>query len=224
VIIAIDGPAASGKSTVARQVARRLGAHYLDTGAMYRAIALKALRSGVSIEDPEELGRLAREAVIAFEHEGDEAIPSAVLLDGTDVSEAIRSQEVDEAVSPVASAAPVREAMVPLQHSVAAGTHDVVVEGRDIGTVVFPEAAVKIFLTASAEERARRRHAELAGKGVAVEETTVRYGLERRDETDSTRAAAPLLAAPDAVHVDTTGLSVDEVVEVIAGLVEEACR
>ncbi len=220
-IIAIDGPAASGKSTVARALAARLGAHYLDTGAMYRAVALKALRSGVALDDRASLGALARDVNITFEHEGDSPVPTSVLLDGEDVTADIRTPAVDEAVSPVASAPEVRAAMVPVQHAAAAGPHDVVVEGRDIGTVVFPEAGVKVFLTASAEERARRRHSELSGRGVEVAAEAVRTGLERRDEADSTREAAPLVPAHDAVHVDTTGLAIDEVVEVIAGLVTE---
>lgn len=221
-IIAIDGPAGSGKSTVAKLLAVRLGAHYLDTGAMYRAIALKALRADVPFSDIEALGLLAREAVISFVHEDDAAIPSALLLDGEDVTTEIRAPRIDEAVSQIASAQSVRDAMVPLQRAVAASAHDVVVEGRDIGTVVFPDAGVKVFLTASAGERARRRHAELSERGVAVEESAVLSGMERRDEADSTREAAPLTPAPDAVHVDTTGLSIDEVVEVVAGLVAEA--
>lgn len=221
-IVAIDGPGASGKSTVARLLATRLGAHYLDTGAMYRAIALKAVRSRVPLDDTEALGDVARGVDIRFEHLDDSAIPTAVLLDGEDVTAQIRTPLIDEAVSPVASSSQVREAMIPLQHAAAAGPHDVVVEGRDIGTVVFPSAEVKVFLTASAEERARRRHEELADRGVDIEQEAVLMGLARRDEADSTREAAPLIPAPDAVHVDTTGRSIDEVVEMIATLVEEA--
>ncbi len=221
-IIAIDGPAGSGKSTAAKLLAVRLGSHYLDTGAMYRAIALKALRTGVPFSGISALGLLAREADISFVHDDDAAIPSAILLDGEDVTAAIRAPDVDEAVSAIASVPAVRDAMVPLQRAVATTPHDVVVEGRDIGTVVFPDADVKIFLTASAEERARRRYAELSVRGVVVEESAVLSGLERRDEADSTREAAPLIPAPDAIHVDTTGLSIDEVVEIIAGLVIEA--
>lgn len=221
-IIAIDGPAASGKSTVAKLLAERLGAHYLDTGAIYRAVALKALRTGTHLDDADALGGLARTSTIAFEHVDGSAIPTAVLLDGDDVTLEIRTPDVDTAVSAVASSPLVRSAMIPVQHAAAEGPHDVVVEGRDIGTVVFPQAGVKVFLTASPEERARRRHEELERRGVAIEQEAVRSGIERRDEADSTREAAPLVPAEDAVHVDTTGLTIDQVVESIARLVERA--
>lgn len=219
-IIAIDGPAASGKSTVAKALARRIGAHYLDTGAMYRAVALAALRRGISLDDQPSIAHLANELTIEFVHAGDSPIPTAVLLDGEDVTSAIRTPEVDEAVSAVARMGEVRVALVEQQRRVAAQAPSIVLEGRDIGTVVFPDAEVKVFLTASPAERARRRHAEMTGRGHAVEEGAVLDGLQRRDDADSTREAAPLVAAGDAILLDTTGLTIDQVVDSVAALVE----
>jgi CMP/dCMP kinase len=222
VIIAIDGPAASGKSTVAKAVAHRIGAHYLDTGAMYRAVAFAALERDVPLGDERAVAGLASAVSIEFVHADDSPIPTAVLLDGADITTAIRTPEVDDAVSVVASMPEVRSAMVAQQHRIAADARAIVLEGRDIGTVVFPDAEVKVFLTASAEERARRRHVEMAGRGHSVDEGSVLVGLQRRDHADSSREAAPLVAAEDAVMLDTTGLSVDEVVDVVAALVEGA--
>ena len=219
-IVAIDGPAASGKSTVAKALARRIGAHYLDTGAMYRAVALAALRRGISLDDQLSIAHLANELTIEFVHAGDSPIPTAVLLDGDDVTSAIRTPEVDEAVSAVARMGEVRVALVEQQRRVAAQAPSIVLEGRDIGTVVFPDAELKVFLTASPAERARRRHAEMTGRGHAVEEGEVLEGLQRRDDADSTREAAPLLAAGDAILLDTTGLTIDQVVDSVAALVE----
>lgn len=213
-IVAIDGPAASGKSTVAREVARRLGSHYLDTGAMYRALTALALDQGVPLDDEEALARLAAECPVAFEYEPGSALAHAVRVCGRDVTQRIREPDVDAAVSAVARVPAVRAAMVEQQRRLAA-EGDTVVEGRDIGSVVFPEAEVKVFLTASAEERARRRRADLVGAGHDVGEAEVRARLEERDRADSTRDASPLEIAPDAWLVDTTGLSVDEVVDLI---------
>ncbi len=220
-IVAIDGPAASGKSTVARALAERLGAHYLDTGAMYRAVAHAALEHGIDLDDGAALTALASVSEIGFEHADDAPLPTAVLLDGADVTSAIRTPEVDAAVSAVAKDPGVRRALVAHQRALASGADVVVVEGRDIGTVVFPDAGLKVFLTASAEERARRRHVEMNERGRAVDSQVVLEELERRDTADSSRETSPLAAAPDAVHVDTTGLSIAEVVERIAALVEE---
>ena len=216
-IVAIDGPAASGKSTVAKAVARRLGVHYLDTGAMYRSVALEALRRGVSLHDEAALARLAGEVRIGFAHAPGAAVPSAVLLDGDDVTREIRSPDVDAAVSAVARVAGVREAMVA-QQRVLGAVDDLVVEGRDVGTVVFPEAEVKVFLSASPEERARRRHAEQAAAGHVGEAHEVRERMERRDEIDSTRQASPLAVAADAVELDTTGLPIEDVVDRVVAL------
>jgi cytidylate kinase len=200
-IVAIDGPAGAGKSTVARGVARALGFTYLDSGAMYRSVALASLeRDG----EPAEVA-----AAIDLD------LGARVLLDGRDVTEAIRAPEVSEAASRVAADPGVRDALVAKQRELMANG-DWVAEGRDIGTVVAPDAEVKVFLTASGEERARRRAAEL---GADVE--TVQAEQALRDERDRTREHSPLEPAPGSVELDTTGLSVDEVVERIAGLVAE---
>lgn len=220
-IIAIDGPAASGKSTVARAVARRLGVRHLDTGAMYRAVAWLALEEGLPLDDAEGLAELAVRNEVSFDYEDESALATAVRIGGHDVTAAVRSPEVDSAVSPVAAVPGVRDALVSRQRRLADAT-DTVVEGRDIGTVVFPHAGVKVFLTASAEERARRRQMDLAAQGHAVDKAEVQARLERRDHYDSTREASPLSAAVDARLLDTTGLSVEQVVDVIVQLVEAA--
>ena len=207
-VIAIDGPAGAGKSTVARALAKRLGFTYLDSGAMYRCVALAALRANADLDDGAALGGLARAVEIGV-------ADGRVELDGEDVSEAIRAPEVSEAASRAAADPAVREAMVAEQRRLLA-TGDWVAEGRDIGTVVAPDAAVKVFLTASPEERARRRAAELG-----VEPAQVLAEQTIRDERDSTRTASPLIAAPDAVVLDTTGLALDEVVARVVALVEE---
>jgi CMP/dCMP kinase len=204
VIVAVDGPAGAGKSTVARAAADALGFTYLDSGAMYRAVALAALERG---RRPAEV---ARDAAIEL---GD-----GVRLDGRDVTAAIRAPEVSEAASRVAADPDVRAALVERQRALMANG-DWVAEGRDIGTVVAPDAAVKVFLTASPEERARRRAAELG-----AEERAVLADQALRDERDRTRAHSPLRPAPGAVELDTTGLSVDQVVERIAELVSDARR
>jgi cytidylate kinase len=202
VIVAVDGPAGAGKSTVARAAADGLGFTYLDSGAMYRAVALAALERG---RPPAEV---ARDAAIEL---GD-----GVRLDGRDVTTAIRGPEVSEAASRVAGDPEVRAALVERQRALMANG-DWVAEGRDIGTVVAPDAAVKVFLTASPEERARRRAAELG-----ADERAVLADQALRDERDRTRAHSPLRPAPGAVELDTTGLSVDQVVERIAELVSAA--
>lgn len=219
-IVAIDGPAGSGKSTVAKLVAERLGFHYLDTGAMYRAVAVEALSQGVGVDDEAALARIARTERIAFVHAEGEALPSQVSIGGRDVTSEIRTPEADAAVSPVARAAQVRDAMVEQQRLIGA-LGDTVVEGRDIGTVVFPNAGLKVFLTASAEERARRRAAQQSAAGADVDPQSVLAAIERRDESDSTREHSPLQAADDAVMLDTTGLTIDQVVDRIVALTEE---
>ncbi|MBE0475750.1 MAG: (d)CMP kinase [Coriobacteriia bacterium] len=222
-IVAIDGPAASGKSTVAKAVARRLGLHYLDTGAMYRSVALKALRTGTPLDDEAALASLAEASRVAFAHAPGEPLPAAVILDGEDVTAAIRTPEVDAAVSAVARAPGVREAMVREQRRLGR-SDDLVVEGRDIGTVVFPEAEVKVYLSAAPGERARRRHAEHAAAGHEAEARDVLERLEARDAADSSRAASPLAVAADAVRIDTTGAGVEQVVDRVVGLAQRARR
>ncbi|MFA5845093.1 MAG: (d)CMP kinase [Coriobacteriia bacterium] len=220
-IVAIDGPAASGKSTVARALARRLGFAYLDTGAMYRAASHVALRRGVPLDDADRLGALAASVDVRFEGEEGDPVPLRVFADGEDVTALIRAPAVDAAVSAVARIPLVRAAMVAQQRA-ATGASDTVVEGRDIGTVVFPDAAVKVFLTASSEERARRRQVDLSDAGHEIDEADVRERLDSRDAADSARETSPLAVAEDAVILDTTGLSIEQVVERIASLVREA--
>ena len=220
-IVAIDGPAASGKSTVARALARRLGMGYLDTGAMYRSLAWLALRDGVSVEDEAALVELAKAHPVSFVVGPDSPWP-AVMVDGQDVTGAIRTPEVDTAVSPVSRMPHVRRIMVDEQRLAAGDGADWVVEGRDIGTVVFPDAEVKVFITATAEERARRRAADERAAGLmpSVDDTQAR--IEARDHYDSSRTASPLVAADDAQLIDTTGMSVEQVVDTICALVDEA--
>ena len=207
VVVAIDGPAGAGKSTVARRVAQTLGFIYIDTGAMYRAVALWAHRAGVPADDMHRLGQLAHEADIGFR-----AGASTVLLNGEDVSEAIRAPEMSSMASKVSAVPAVRRALVEKQRAMAAES-SVVMEGRDIGTVVFPDARVKVFLDADPGVRAKRRVDELRRKGLPVDESAAAREMAERDNRDSTRADAPLMQAPDAVYLDTTGLSIDEVVE-----------
>lgn len=213
--MAIDGPTAAGKSTVAREIARRLGYAYLDTGAMYRAVALVARRRGTRFSDHEALTLLARELAIEFTGSPD---GGRVLADGEDVTDAIRSPEVSEASSRVSTIPEVREAMVARQRVLAAAG-GVVMEGRDIGTVVLPDAEVKVFLTASLEARAGRRHAELAARGVAASLEEVRRQVADRDRRDETRAHSPLRPAPDAVTVDTTALTLEEAIAAVLDVV-----
>ncbi|MBM3634155.1 MAG: (d)CMP kinase [Actinobacteria bacterium] len=216
-IVAIDGPAGAGKSTVARAVAGALGVGYLDTGAMYRALTLVALRDGVAIDDGPELAELARTHPVSLEGGPGGA---RVMMRGDDVTMAIREADVTAAVSEVAAHPEVRSALVARQRQIMEHG-DWVCDGRDIGSVVFPEAEVKVFLTASVDERARRRHAELAARGERVDLRVIRDDVERRDHADSSRAASPLVVADGAVVVDTTGIRIDEVVTRIASMARE---
>jgi CMP/dCMP kinase len=213
IVVAIDGPAGAGKSTIARSLADKLGFVYINTGAMYRAVALWAMRTGVADSDMHRLEQLASEADIAFI-----AGSRAVLLNGEDVSEAIRAPEVSSYASRISAIASVRRALVEKQRRMGAEA-SVVMEGRDIGSVVFPDAQVKIFLDAEPGVRADRRVNELqsAGEPVTVEETA--REMAERDRRDRTRAEAPLVQSPDATYVDTSGLTIEQVEESILKLV-----
>ena len=220
-IVAIDGPAGSGKSTVARGAARRLGFAYLDSGAMYRAVTLLALENGIDLDDGAALAALADGSSIELKERDHDYV--RVLVNGRDVTGEIRAPRVTGASSAVAAHPEVRRSLLAKQRELI-DSRDSVVEGRDIGTVVAPEAPVKVFLTADASERARRRAAELERQGLHAEAEDVKAAIEQRDRLDSTRSAAPLRPADDAVVIDTTGLEADEVIERVVQLVDEARR
>ncbi len=213
VIIAIDGPAGAGKSTLARRVAGKLGFVYINSGAMYRAIALWALRLGVALSDMHRLEQLAKAAKIELA-----AGDARVFLNGEDITEAIRDSRVSDAASKVSTVPGVRRALLAIQRGIAE-QNSVVVEGRDIGSVVFPHAQVKIFLDADPKERARRRALELEQEGHTADLQSVSGQIHERDTRDRKRAEAPLVQAPDAELVDTTGLSLDQVEEVVLRLI-----
>jgi len=213
--VAIDGPAGAGKSTIARRLATRLSFLYIDTGAMYRAVGLWALRLGIDLDDAHRLEPLAREAQIELR-----ADDSRVLLNGEDITETIRTQEVSDAASRVSAIGGVRRAMVDKQREMSERT-SVVMEGRDIGSVVFPDAEVKIFLDADPAVRAERRLREDREKGKTADSAEVARQIQERDERDRTRAEAPLVQAPDATYVDSTGLSIDEVEENILRVIRD---
>lgn len=213
-IVAIDGPAGAGKSTVARALAARLGIGYLNTGSMYRAVTLLALRTATDVTDGEALAALAADHVISLESDG---AGERVFVDGVDVADAIRASTVTDNVSVVAAHAAVRERIVAMQRRVLA-TGDWVADGRDIGSVVCPEAEVKVYLTADPAERARRRHAELITGGDDVTLGDVLQQIEQRDAHDSGREESPLVIAPGARVVDTTGATVAQIVEELASM------
>ena len=216
-VIAIDGPAGSGKSSTARLVAEALGYRYLDTGAMYRAVALKMLEQGVDLQDPKAIEEALRDIQIdQTEQDGQVRI----LLNEKDVTEAIRTPEISLWVGPVSENPTVREFLVARQREMGK-KGGVIVEGRDIGTVVFPDASIKIYLTADLDERARRRVKDLNGQGVDQPEEDVRQALAQRDERDSTREHSPLSCAVDAIVLDTTELALKEQVEKIVALARE---
>ena len=207
-VVTIDGPAGAGKSTVARQLAERLGWRLLDTGAMYRAVTLAALRKGIDLLSDEALGELAEGVAVRLP-------PGAVLLDEEDVTEAIRGVEVTRATRHAADSPRVRRVLVSWQRDFASVEGDVVTEGRDQGTIVFPDAFRKFYLTASDEERARRRHAELAARGVALALDAVLKDMLERDAQDASRAIAPMKPAEDARIIDSSGLEFEQVVSLI---------
>ncbi|MDI6602183.1 MAG: (d)CMP kinase [Thermoanaerobacteraceae bacterium] len=212
-IIAIDGPAGAGKSTVARNLAKRLKFTYIDSGAMYRAFTFKIIENNINIEDKENLVHSLRNTDIKFQN-------GRVYLDNNDVTEKIRSREVDMLVSKVSSIPEIREIMVDIQKRMVIN-ENIVMDGRDIGTVVFPDANLKIFLTASIEERARRRTKENRSKGINDKYEDVLLEIKKRDEADSNRDISPLRVANDAITIDTTNKNVEEIVNEIIFLMGE---
>jgi CMP/dCMP kinase len=210
-IIAIDGPSGAGKGTVSRAISEALGYRHVDTGAMYRAVGWKAVRDGIPLDDEPAVSALARGANIIVEG-------GVVEIDGHDVTRAIRTPEIDKAATAVARLPQVREALVARQRTLGADG-GVVMEGRDIGTVVFPDADVKIYLDASAEERARRRASDTAHSGSQAGQAAVAEAIQARDKADTTRAVSPLAIAPDAVHIDTTEMPIEQVIDRVMSLV-----
>ncbi len=219
-VITIDGPAASGKSTVAGLVAERLGAAFLDTGAMYRAVTLAAMRAGVDLTDEKKLLEVLESTDIKFSLKTNKVTAA---IDGADVTEHLRRPEVTANARYIAAAPKIREKLVRMQRQIAAQHQKIVTEGRDQGTVAFADADVKFYLTAEPAERARRRQTELQAKGTAQEPGDVQKAIVQRDRSDEARAAGPMKPASDAIIIDTTKLSVEKVVQKILGLVEAKC-
>lgn len=209
--MAIDGPSGAGKSTIARRLADRLGFIYIDTGAMYRAVALWASRQGIDVTDMHRAEQLAIAAHI-------ELSPGRIALNGEDITDAIRTPEMSNGASKISAIPGVRRAMVAKQREIGERV-SVVMEGRDIGTVVFPQADVKVFLDANPAERVRRRHAELLAKGQVISAEQLAGEMRERDERDSTRADAPLAQAPDAIYLDSSGMGIEAVEEAILRIV-----
>ncbi len=220
-IVAIDGPAGSGKTTTARSVAERLGFVHIDTGAMYRAATLQVLRDGVPLDDDSAIVETVHRIKIELKRTNDGVLRT--VLNGEDVTFDIRTSQIDMHVSRVSEIAAVRDEIVRQQRELGRNI-DAVMEGRDIGTVVFPDAEVKVYLVASVEERAKRRQKELTLRGINHDLADVMADIQRRDQHDSTRAVAPLKPAPDATWIDTTSKSIDEQVDEVVKLVEERRR
>ncbi|MDX1979581.1 MAG: (d)CMP kinase [Bryobacteraceae bacterium] len=214
IVVAIDGPAGAGKSTIARRLAGKLNFLYIDTGAMYRAVGLWALNRKTSLDDAHRLEQLAKEARIELDRNG------RVTLNGEDITDRIRTQQVADAASKVSAIGGVRRALLDKQRSYA-DQHSVVMEGRDIGTVVFPQAGIKIFLDASVEIRATRRLKELQEKGASASYEEIAADIRDRDHRDRNRAEAPLMQAPDALFLDSSNLSIEEVEEAILKIVRD---
>lgn len=219
-IITIDGPAASGKSTAARLLARKLGASFLDTGAMYRAVTLAAMRAGVDLNDEQKLLDITQTCEFQFSVK---AGKTTVHIDNTDVTELIRSPEVTANARYIAAAPRVREKLVQMQRQFASDRQKIVTEGRDQGTVAFDDADIKFYLMADSAERARRRQAELLAKGISENLEQIQKAIEQRDKSDESRAVGPLKPAEDAIIVDTTNMSIEQVVEKLACHVKEKC-
>lgn len=219
-VVGIDGPAGSGKGTVTKRIANELGLINIDTGSTYRCVALEVLNQNVSLEDEEKIIKIASDVDIDIEHNED---GDKVYLNGEDVSLKIRSKEVSQIVSPISSIKEVRYIMVDLQRKLAEGKN-VIMEGRDICTYVFPNADVKIYLDASIEERARRRYKENQEKGIDMSYEEVYESIKKRDENDMNKEIGALKKAEDSIVVDTTNLSIDEVVEKIIGIIKQKVK
>lgn len=213
-LIAIDGPSGAGKGTVARAIAETLQCRHVDTGAMYRAVAWRALDRGVSLDEEDAVAQVARDAALQAEQ-------GRVVIDGHDVTSAIRTPDMDAAAARVARLPRVREVLVSRQRAYAA-VGDLVMEGRDIGTVVLPQADVKVYLDASADERARRRAGDTAHAANGADVSTIATALTQRDHSDRSRTVSPLTQAPDATYIDTTGVPIGDVVEQVLALVRAA--
>jgi len=214
IVIAIDGPAGAGKSTVAKLVARKLGFLYIDTGAMYRCLTLKAMENNINWDDKEKLIEMAKNTNIEFiSNDG-----YRVIMDGKNVSEAIRDEEVSKNTKHIASILEIREILWEKQRNYRE-KFNLVMEGRDIGSKVFPDAQIKIYLDASIDERTKRRYLQLKQMGIEEEIEKIKKDVEQRDEVDRKREIAPLMKVPDAIYIDTTGLTIDQVVNKICTLV-----
>ncbi|MGM9551553.1 MAG: (d)CMP kinase [Clostridia bacterium] len=215
--IAIDGPAGAGKSTISKFVATKLGFLYIDTGAMYRAIGYKAIKQGFDLSDESSIDQMAKDTKIELKITD---VGQNIFLDGKNVSDKIRSAEVSMAASKVSAIKGVRETLVKLQREIA-GSNNVVMDGRDVGTVVLPDAEIKIFLTASVEDRAMRRYIEMREKGIETSYQAVKEDMEKRDYNDTHRLTSPLKVADDAVVIDTSGQTLGESVQAICSFIEK---